>query len=151
MVSEENLAGPTTSPDRRRVGESLAPRARFAIPALRSVAAPRSPARWRHWIVGIDDLGQVTLPAAVRDAVPGTDGVRATSREKSLLLRRGGHGAQVYVDRRGRLVVPAWLRRLSEPWQSVLLAANYPDMSLIVLTPSTTLDGLLDTLVTEAD
>ena len=55
------------------------------------------------------------------------------------------------MDRRGRLVVPAWLRRLSEPWRSVLLAANFPDMSLIVLTPSTTLDGLLDALITEAD
>jgi hypothetical protein len=60
LVSEENLTGPATSPDRRRFGESLAPRARFAIPALRGIAAPRSPARWRHWIVVIDALGRVT-------------------------------------------------------------------------------------------
>jgi DNA-binding transcriptional regulator/RsmH inhibitor MraZ len=55
----------------------------------------------------------------------------------------------VYVDSRGRLVVPAWLRRLSEPCRSVLLAAACPDMSLMVLTPSATLDGLLDDLVAE--
>lgn len=145
------MARPSASPSRHPSGESSAPRPRFVIAGLRSMEAAQSPTRWRHWIVGVDDLGRVTLPAAVRDAVPGAEGVRAISSGSSLLLRRGDHGAPIHVDCRGRLVVPAWLRRLSEPWRSVLLAADCPDMSLMVLAPTTMLDGLLDTLVTEAD
>lgn len=140
--------------DSPRDGQSCvpsAPRARFAIAGLRSMEATQSPARWRHWMVGVDDLGRVTLPAAVRDSVPGTEAVRAVSRGRSMLLRFGGHGAPIHVDCRGRLVIPAWLRRLSEPWRSMLLAANCPDTSLIVLAPTTTLDSLLDALVVETD
>jgi DNA-binding transcriptional regulator/RsmH inhibitor MraZ len=119
------------------------------LAALRSLEPSRSGARWRHWIVGIDDLGRVTLPAPVRDAVPATEAVRATSRGNSLLLRRGAEGAAIHVDSRGRVVVPAWLRRLSEPARSVLLAAECPDMALVVLTPSTAIDDLVEDLVGE--
>ena len=41
-------------------------------------------------------------------------------------------------------MLPMWLRRLVETSRSVLVAARWPDVSCLVVTPTNALDGLID-------
>jgi bifunctional DNA-binding transcriptional regulator/antitoxin component of YhaV-PrlF toxin-antitoxin module len=65
----------------------------------------------------------------------------------TVVLRRDGTGALTPVDRRGRVLLPAWLRRraAAEPLV-VFVAARRPDASLVVVTPAADLDHLADAL-----
>jgi len=58
--------------------------------------------------------------------------------------RQPGH-----VDRRGRLFLPSWLRRLVEETGTVLAAARRPDASLVVITPPSVIDAFVDDLAGE--
>ena len=51
------------------------------------------------------------------------------------------------VDRRGRVLLPAWLRRTAAAEPVVgFVAARRPDASLVVVTPAGDLDELADAL-----
>ena len=91
--------------------------ARTALSVLRDLGGERPALRWRHWIVGVEPIGRVTLPVEAR-AVLDADGagvVRVLCRDLTLVLRGGGAGASLTVDGRGRLFLPAWLRRATLP------------------------------------
>jgi len=121
----------------------------LTVPALRSIPAARPTSRWRHGIVGVDDLGRITLPADFRTGLDVPDPFRAVSRENALRLRRGPDGTVIHVDRRGRLVLPMWLRRLADPSRSVFIAARWPEVSCLVVMPTSSLDALVDVAAEE--
>jgi hypothetical protein len=107
---------------------SAPPRAGLALEHLRRLA-DRGPdeARWWHWVVGDD-----------------SSTVRGVSRERTLILQRSGLGAPTRLDERGRLVLPVWLRALVAVTGTVLVAARQPEPSLVVITPTSVLDALVD-------
>jgi fructose-1,6-bisphosphatase/inositol monophosphatase family enzyme len=70
---------------------------------------PRVP-QWRHWIVGVEPIGRITRPAVARHLLGTVVLVQAVSRERMLVLRTGSAGTNLPIDRRGRLVLPAWFR-----------------------------------------
>ena len=74
---------------------------------------PRVP-QWRHWIVGVEPIGRITLPAGARHVLGTEVLVQAVSRERMLGLRRVGVGASLPIDSRGRLVLPTWFRGVGE-------------------------------------
>jgi hypothetical protein len=65
----------------------------------------------------------------------------------TLVLVATGAGAAMTVDGRARTCVPAWLRR--GPVASVLVGTNHAT-ELVVVAPTTVLDGLGDVLVGES-
>lgn len=89
--------------------------------------APALPVpRWWHWVLGLDHRGRLTLPAEGRQlAADGT--VRAFSQAGAVILRLDGVGASAPVDRRGRVLLPGWLRvHLGAPGEAVFVAARGP-------------------------
>jgi hypothetical protein len=106
--------------------------------------------RWWHWVLGLDHRGRLTLPPEARQLTARTRVVRASSRAGAVVLRPDGMGAATRVDRRGRVLLPAWLRRQVGPQAgAVFLAARRPDASIVVVTPVTGLDDVADALVGE--
>jgi DNA-binding transcriptional regulator/RsmH inhibitor MraZ len=99
--------------------------------------------QWRHWIVGVEPIGRITLPAGARHVLGTGVLVQAVSRERMLVLRHGGVGANLPVDRRGRLVLPAWFRGATRSSGSVLVAARSAVSPTVVLAGT----GLLEDLV----
>ncbi len=65
------------------------------------------------------------------------------------MLHGGEIGAEIQMDSRGRIVLPAWLRRLSEASGSVLVAAPSPGVSVVVVLPTCALDELVNAVVGE--
>jgi hypothetical protein len=92
------------------------------LAALRREPAPR-PARWWHWVLELDHKGRLTLPPEARQIGTGGD-VRAWSCGGALLLRPAGVGAAMALDRRGRVLLPEWLR----PVDAVFVAARRPEI-----------------------
>jgi hypothetical protein len=130
-------------------GQTARAKPRLAVPVLRSLPSEQPVCRWRHWIVGVDDVGRVVLPLDARQVTDGAADVRAMSRDAALVLRDRGPGAEVRLDRRGRLVLPTWLRTLAESTRSVLVAAQWPEASVVVVSPTGSLDALADALAGE--
>ena len=103
-------------------------------------------------MVGVDPAGRVGLPPAARRVLGAeTCGVtaRAVARGSGLVVRPGGAGAPITVDRRGRLSVPVWWRRACVPAGAVAVATRAGESPLVVLAPTGVLDGLADVLVGE--
>ncbi len=106
---------------------------------------PQKP-QWRHWIVSVEPIGRITLPAVARHLLGTEVVVQAVSRERMLVLSRAGLGASLPIDRRGRLVLPAWFRGTTRPSGSVLVSARSAPSSTVVLAGT----GLLEDLVSHA-
>lgn len=102
------------------------------------------PGRWRHWVVSVDTIGRIRLPAAARPGSDEATTVLTVSRGSSLVLQRAGAGAPRHLDHRGRLTLPGWLRRLVGPDGEVLVSASVPDAATVVVAPATVLDVLVD-------
>ena len=110
---------------------------------------PQMP-QWRHWIVGVEPIGRITLPAGARHLL-GTDVlVQAVSRERMLVLRRGGAGTNLPIDRRGRWVLPAWFQGATRPSGSVLVAARSAPSPTVVLAGTGLLEDLVSQVAVEA-
>jgi bifunctional DNA-binding transcriptional regulator/antitoxin component of YhaV-PrlF toxin-antitoxin module len=107
--------------------------------------------RWWHWVASVDSIGRVRLPAQVRPTEDESPELLASSRDRSLVLRQSGPGTPRPVDDRGRLTLPAWLRRLVGPGGAVLVSASVPDTAVIVVTPTAVLDEVVDGLAGEVD
>ena len=67
-----------------------------------------------------------------------------------LMLHHGGVGARLPIDRRGRLILPAWLRGTARSSGSLLVAARAVGLSAVVLTPTDILEDLVSHVVAEA-
>ncbi|MGI8663859.1 MAG: AbrB/MazE/SpoVT family DNA-binding domain-containing protein [Acidimicrobiales bacterium] len=105
------------------------------------------PPRWEWSVARVDAAGRIPFPAAARRALGVTPGTRTVLRgignRVSLVLAADCGGAPIVVDGRGRLRVPAWLRR--GPGASMLVGTRY-DAPVVVVAPVATLDGLGDLL-----
>jgi len=123
------------------------PRTSTALRQLTDLGHEPDPPRWAWAVARLDAKGRVLLPPAARSAL----GVRLGDRTAvvgrchrvAMVLQHDGGGAPMVVDNRGRLGVPAWLRR--GPGASMVVGTRY-DAPVVVLAPVATLDGLGDLL-----
>jgi DNA-binding transcriptional regulator/RsmH inhibitor MraZ len=109
---------------------------------------PRVP-QWRHWIVGVEPIGRITLPADARHLLGTEVLVQAVSRERMLVLRRAGVGTNLPIDHRGRLVLPAWFRGTTRPSGSVLVSARSAAIPTVLLAGTGLLEDLVSHVVAE--
>lgn len=142
--------GPVAEGRVNGAGDEDLPARSSALDLLRalSAAAPGT-ARWRQWIVAVDAVGRITLPAETRPIVDPPAALRAVGRDRALVLRRDGVGTARQLDGRGRLTLPGWLRRLVGPEGAVLVAASVPDASTVVVAPAAVLDFVIEGLAGE--
>jgi DNA-binding transcriptional regulator/RsmH inhibitor MraZ len=106
--------------------------------------------QWRHWTVGVEPIGRITLPAGARHLLGTEVLVQAVSRERMLVLRRGGVGANLPIDRRGRLVLPAWFRGVTRSSGSVLVSGRSAPSPTVVLAGTGLLEDLVSHVAEEA-
>ena len=66
------------------------------------------------------------------------------------MLHHGGVGASLPIDRRGRLILPAWLRATARLSNSVLVAARAVGLPTVVLAPTDILEEPVSHVVPEA-
>jgi hypothetical protein len=125
-----------------------APRAAFSL--LRESDGHRPGPQWRHWVVGVEPTGRITLPPGARRVLGSESSAQAVSREGMLMLHHGGVGARLPIDRRGRLILPAWLRGTARSSGSLLVAARAVGLPAVVLTPTDILEDLVSHVVAEA-
>jgi DNA-binding transcriptional regulator/RsmH inhibitor MraZ len=105
---------------------------------------------WQHWIVAVEKIGRVSLPAGARQVLGSPSSVQAVSRDRLLVLQSGVPGASLPMDRRGRLVLPAWFRGAVRSSGSVLVAVRSTEPPVVVLAPIGLLDALVSDVATEA-
>lgn len=119
-----------------------------ALRQLADLGPDRGPSPWAWAVVRLDPKGRVVLPADARLALGAPPGrqssVRGMCHRVALVLSPDGAGVAMTVDSRGRLVVPAWLRR--GPGSSVVVGTRH-DPLVVVVAPTYVLDGLGDVLV----
>lgn len=99
-------------------------------------------------MVALEPSGRVRLPAdacAALDARPG-DSVeaRGVCRRDALVLRTAGDGRRLTIDGRGRLYVPAWMRRGDET--SMIVGTRHADR-VVVLAAATVFDRVGEVLI----
>lgn len=122
-------------------------RNRSALQELSGLGRDPGPLRW-HWaIVGLEPCGRLLLPDETRRALEAGPGdraeVRGVCRRAALVLRADGGGRRMAVDGRGRLYVPAWLRRQNG---EELVVGTHIATSIVVVTSPSWLDALGDEL-----
>jgi DNA-binding transcriptional regulator/RsmH inhibitor MraZ len=110
---------------------------------------PQMP-QWRHWIVGVEPIGRITLPAGARHLLGTEVLVQAVSRERMLVLRTGGVGTNLPIDRRGRLVLPTWFRGTTRPSGSVLVSGRSAAIPTVVLAGTGLREDLVSHVAVEA-
>lgn len=124
------------------------------LAALRAWSASPPEPGWWHWVVGVDPTGRVVLPAGAWRVLDAWGTVGAVMRGRALVLR-DGEGAEVYADRRGRVILPAWLRSACGPADSsgdaaVIVAVRRPPAGdVAVIAPVNVLDALVGDLAGE--
>ena len=106
--------------------------------------------QWRHWTVGVEPIGRITLPAGARHLLGTEVLVQAVSRERMLVVRRGGVGTDLPIDRRGRLVLPAWFRGVTRLSGSVLVSGRSAAIPTVVLAGTGLLEDLVSHVAAEA-
>ncbi len=106
--------------------------------------------QWRHWIVGVEPVGRITLPAGARHLLGTEVLVQAVSRERMLVLRTGGVGTKLPIDGRGRLVLPAWFRGTTRPSGTVLVSARSTAIPTVVLARTSLLEDLVSHVAADA-
>jgi bifunctional DNA-binding transcriptional regulator/antitoxin component of YhaV-PrlF toxin-antitoxin module len=117
---------------------------------LAELAGEPQMSQWRHWIVSVEPIGRITLPVGARHLLGTEVLVQAVSRDRMLVLRRGGMGANLPIDRRGRLVLPAWFRGAARPSGSVLVSARSAAIPAVVLAGTGLLEDLVSHVAAEA-
>jgi hypothetical protein len=123
---------------------------RQRLAALRAWSAPPSASGWWHWVVGVDPAGRVLLPADAWGVLGAWGSVGAVMRGRALVLR-DGEGAEVHADRRGRVILPAWLRSACGPGDAAVIVAvrRPPAGDVAVIAPVNVLDALVGDLAGE--
>jgi bifunctional DNA-binding transcriptional regulator/antitoxin component of YhaV-PrlF toxin-antitoxin module len=99
--------------------------------------------QWQHWIVAVEPTGRITLPSAARRALGSGSCVQAATREGMLVLHQRDGGASLAIDRRGRIILPAWLRTPARSSRSVLVAARVVGTPAVVVAPTVVLEGIV--------
>lgn len=117
LCLKRNLAGWLR---RRHLSIDIEPRFRSSA----TFPGERPALSWRHWIVRVEPIGRITLPAEARRALDVDASLQAITRDRTLVLRRSGLGARLPIDQRG---LPPWLRRAADPSGSVLVPVRLAD------------------------
>jgi DNA-binding transcriptional regulator/RsmH inhibitor MraZ len=106
---------------------------------------------WAWAVVRPDPAGRLLLPIEARAVLGIPPGQRFTVRgvchRVTLALTADGAGAALTVDSRARLCLPAWLRQRAP---SAVLVGTNTATALVVVAPTTVLDGLGDVLMGES-
>lgn len=123
------------------------PRNSTALRQLADLGQDPDPSRWGWAIATPDPEARLRLPTAALRAV-GIERGQAVERRGlchrvGLVVRSDGAGAPLGVDRRGRVTLPTVLRHLTE--RALVIGADF-DGALLVIAPTTALDGLGDLL-----
>jgi len=92
---------------------------------------------------GVETTGRITLRPHARRVLGSESSAQAVSGEGTLILHHGGVGVSLPIDRRGRLILPAWLRVAARLSGSVLVAARAVGLPAVVLTPTDILEDLV--------
>ncbi|MHB1518620.1 MAG: hypothetical protein ACYCVN_10065 [Acidimicrobiales bacterium] len=98
----------------------------------------------------MEPIGRITLPVGARHILGTEVLVQAVSRERMLVLSSAGVGASLPIDRRGRLVLPAWFRGAARPSGSVLVSARSAVIPTVVLAGTGLLEDLVSHVAEEA-
>jgi DNA-binding transcriptional regulator/RsmH inhibitor MraZ len=91
----------------------------------------------------VEPTGRITLPSGARQALGSGSCVQAVTREGMLVLHGRDEGASLAIDRRGRLILPAWLRTPAQSSGSVLVAARVAGTPAVVVAPTAALEGIV--------
>ena len=110
---------------------------------LRDLDGERPIPQWQHWIVAVEPTGRITLPSGARQQLGSGSCVQADTREGMLVLHLRDGGASLAIDRRGRLILPAWLRTPARSSGSVLVAARAVGIPAVVVAPTDVLEGIV--------
>jgi bifunctional DNA-binding transcriptional regulator/antitoxin component of YhaV-PrlF toxin-antitoxin module len=122
-----------------------------ALRQLNDLSSDLESSPWAWAVARLDRAGRLLLPVEARAVLGVQSGlqtrVRGVCHRVVLVLSADGAGAALTVDSRGRLCVPAWLRRGA--MSSLVVGTNHAN-ELVVVAPTTVLDGLGDVLVGES-
>ena len=122
-----------------------------ALCQLADLGRDPDPSRWGWAIATPDPEGRLRLPTAALRAVGIERGQagqrRGLCHRVGLVVRAEGTGTPLAVDRRGRITLPTALRHLTE--RTLVIGADF-DRALLVIAPTTALDGLGDLLTGSA-
>jgi DNA-binding transcriptional regulator/RsmH inhibitor MraZ len=110
---------------------------------LREWEGDRPLPQWQHWIVAVEPTGRITLPSGARQVLGSGSSAQPVTREGMLVLHRQDGGASLAIDRRGRLILPAWLRTPALSSGSVLVAARAAGTPAVVVAPTDVLEGIV--------
>ena len=110
---------------------------------LREWEGDRRVPQWQHWIVAVESTGRIALPSAARQVLGSGSSVQAATREGMLVLHQRDGGASLAIDRRGRLILPAWLRTPALSPGSVLVAARAGGTPAVVVAPTGVLEAIM--------
>ena len=110
---------------------------------LREWEGDRPVPQWQHWIVAVESTGRITLPSGARQVLGSGSCAQAVIREGMLVLHQNDGGASLAIDRRGRLILPAWLRIPARSSGSVLVAARAAGTPAVVVTPADVLEAIV--------
>jgi hypothetical protein len=125
------------------------------MPDLRTSAALRQlhdlcpgphKARWRWAVARVEPTSRIILPAEARAILGVVGTARGTCNRVAFLLRPDGPGAEVAIDGRGRVRLPAWLRAAAHATGGVLVGTRRSP-AVVVVAPTSVFDGVGDLLV----
>jgi DNA-binding transcriptional regulator/RsmH inhibitor MraZ len=117
---------------------------------LRDLGVEPVQSPWQHWIVRVEQIGRISLPAGARRALGTPGSVQAVSRDRMLVLQSEGSGTSIPIDGRGRLLLPAWFRGTTRLSSSVFVAACSTLAPTVVVAPTGILEELVSHLAVEA-
>jgi DNA-binding transcriptional regulator/RsmH inhibitor MraZ len=120
---------------------NLPPRA--ALSLLREWEGDRPVPKWQHWIIAVEPTGRITLPSGARQVLGSGSCAQAVTREGILVLQRRDGGASLAIDRRGRLILPAWHRTPARSSGSVLVATRAVGTPAVVVAPTGVLEAIV--------
>jgi hypothetical protein len=98
----------------------------------------------------VEPTGRITLPSGAHQVLGFESWAQAATKDGMLVLHHQGVGASLAIDRRGRLILPAWLRARARLSGSVLIAAGALFTPTVVLVSTAVLEDLVSHLVTDA-
>ena len=116
---------------------------RATLSPLREWEGDRPVPKWQHWIIAVEPTGRITLPSGSRQVLGSGSCAQAVTREGTLVLHLRDGGASLAIDRRGRLILPAWLRTPARSSGSVLVAARAAGKPAVVVAPTDVLEGIV--------
>ena len=103
---------------------------------------------WSWAVVTLERSGRLLLPVEARtalDARPGNSvDVSGVCHRDTLVARTNGDGRTMTIDRRGRLYVPAWLRRGDT--SSLVVGTRHADRTVVIVATAI-FDSIGDVLI----